>query len=105
MQSHYDYWNHNAKNPTFLAFPALMDACPSELKEAYTALRRTLFELYKQHTRVLIETENNMKMKKWRVKTEKQKVKGMMFYAGKAIKTLIVMLLEDATTCKDALEM
>jgi hypothetical protein len=108
MESHLKHLDENVEkftNGTFLTFPADMEACSPELKEAYATLRRTLLELCKHYNSIFFEAENRMKTKKWRGKTEKQKVEGMMLYAGKAVQTSMVKPLEDATTCKGALEM
>jgi hypothetical protein len=108
IEAHLKHLDENVDkftNGTFLTFPADIETCSPELKEAYTALRRTLFELYKHYTRIFCEAENRMKTKKWRGKTEKQKVEGMILYTGKATKESMVKPLEEATTCKSVLEM
>jgi hypothetical protein len=89
MESHLKHLDENVEkftNGTFLTFPADMEACSPELKEAYAALRRTLLELCKHYTSIFFEAENRMN-------------------AGKAVQTSMVKPLEDATTCKGALEM
>jgi hypothetical protein len=101
----FTHLNRSFGDPTFLAFPADMDACLPELERFHAALRRALFELYKHHARAVIEAANEMDTKKWRGMTAAQHIYSMALYASTAGKVSKVKPLEDAMACKNTLEM
>jgi hypothetical protein len=101
VEYHCDHLVNNVLDPTFFALSTNIDACPPQLGKVYASLRLVTCELCLQYLRIMDEAKKSVLTKKWRVKTETQKMDGVFVWTNKAIKQSMVRPLEDAIKRKE----